>query len=299
MYPHVKLFHLINSTKDNKSVLSMLNKHKDDEVFKQLVEIMCSPDYIFTYIEEPSYFIEKTVDTKSTINEFILLTSKAQATGKFDELTAYINSLDSISRYVYLHVIRGNDLGMAFTTVATTLNLYMRRSYAEIPRVYGFPTFPFYAHLLESDVDYFDVHFNRGTVNVTFRDGRKVTSFDNDIYKELLHLNLEGVLKGYVSNHKYIVTNFYTSNNYGIFTERLSMVEVELYRINALNVEINKLVEVKDVYDLEHVTNSDMNVICIPDEEQKLEGDHNIFILQGHRLTSLIEERKKSDTWKR
>ena len=296
MFPHVKVFHLINASKDEK--LKLLKRHKDDVIFKQLVEIMCSPDYVFTYVDEPTFEKEITVDTKDTFKRFTLLLHKAQYTNEFEELLSYVSSLDSITRYVYLHVIRGNDLGIPFTTVASILNLYVRRTYAEIPRTFGFPTFPFFAYFLDDDVDYFDVHFRDDTVNVTYRDGRKVVDFDFAVYSELSTLNLQGVLKGYIQDGVYVVTNFYTLNNYGKFTDRLKLVELELLRNNTVFIQLVNMLEVTCTYDLEDVAVHNKDVICVPDEEQKLEGDHNVFILQGHRLTSLIEERKKADTWR-
>lgn len=298
MYPHVKVFHLINSN-SNKEKLKILEEHKNDAIFKQLVEIMSSPDYVFIYVEEPKLIIEPTVDTNLSIKKFILLMHKAQASTDYSELFKFISTLDKVTQYVYLHVVRGNDLGLPFTSIASTLGLYVRRTYAEIPRTFGFPSFPFFVFPIYPDVEYFDVHYYQGLVSTTFIDGRKVKDFDYEVYTELQQLNLSGVVKGFMLGGTYFVTNYYTSNGYGKFMERLGMVEVELLKNNSSHIKVQSSLEIENVYDLEDLPEDVQDIICVPDEEQKLDGGHNIFLLSGNKLVALIEKRKRDNTWKK
>jgi len=299
MQSHVKVFHLINA-KSKVEKIKILQEHREDSMFVRLVELMTSPEYVFTFLEEPTYKVEITRNTEDTYPTFMRLLHESMSKNSYDGLIEYLNTLDSISSYVYKHVIRGNDLGMKFSDVLKYLKIvYGRRYYSEDPHVFGFPTFPFFVSYKEQNVDYFDVRYEGGSISVTYLDGRRTLTFKQEILIELLKLKLRGILKGYVKGDTYHVTNYYTDNNFGTFTERLQLVEVQLLKHECNKVKVVPLVEVHDVYELESIVDSGRDIICTPDEVQKLDGSHNIYLLQGHRLLGLINERKSKDKWKK
>jgi uncharacterized protein YbaR (Trm112 family) len=298
--PHVKLLHILEAPTIKKRKSLML-KFKDDKLLGQLIELLTSPEYKHNYsIYGIPLEQEATKPTESTFIKFRSLIHRGE------DVTEYLSTLDSATRFVYAHIANRTDLEVPFKFIADTFKLFNRFNYNEHYIDYGFPTLPCLIQVLPKDRQMINIKVDNIST-ATYLDGRYYKDISTEILEQIKRLYLKGDFTGYIEDDVYYITNYYPKGDY-TFSRRILAVESAIERIREdievvkvynsnhklQNIEVVKAFTLTHEKYLKHFLVEDHEVICKQDTLPVFGKSHNMISLDCNRFIELFKIKEDS-----